>query len=384
MAPRPLITRFVLENYKSILFCDVRLRPLSILVGPNGAGKSNFLDALRFLSELMASPLASVIQKRGGFSRIYHRNAMGDARIGFRVELSIGKAKGHLSLRLRQDPRYGIVIDREQCEFAPSPASEGLPANFDKPDPTSHLRLLKEPLLDAIVEALTNCHFYHFNSESLRQPTPAYDEPLLIESGSNLPNVLHYIELHDKPAYQRLIEYLHSVNQTVTFVTGLEVNTYRTLMFKSGNGNTDFVASQMSDGTLRSLAVLAALFQNGLMPTNALVGLEEPETALHPAAAGVLFAAMHEASSNVQVIATTHSADLLDNEDVETDAILAVEISDGATRIAHVDHTGREALREKLYTAGALMRMNYLRPEVSTSPGPDEIEAILFGQPVPV
>jgi len=36
------LTRVVLENYKSIAHCDVRLGPLNYLVGPNGAGKSNF------------------------------------------------------------------------------------------------------------------------------------------------------------------------------------------------------------------------------------------------------------------------------------------------------------------------------------------------------
>jgi hypothetical protein len=33
MTGRPLITRVVLENYKSIAYCDVKLGPLSILVG---------------------------------------------------------------------------------------------------------------------------------------------------------------------------------------------------------------------------------------------------------------------------------------------------------------------------------------------------------------
>lgn len=191
------------------------------------------------------------------------------------------------------------------------------------------------------------------------------------------------MDLYDRVAHQRVVQHLQAVNPDVASVVSTEVNTFRTLTFKSGASNLDFAASQMSEGTLRSLAVLVALFQNGMKPTNALVGLEEPETALHPAAAGVLFGALHEASANIQVVATTHSADLLDNEGVETEAILAVENVKGATRIAHVDDTGRQALREKLYIAGELMRMNYLKPEVATSPGPDEIESILFGDPVP-
>src|SRR6059058_3995860 len=47
------LTRVVLENYKSIAHCDVRLGPLNYLVGPNGAGKSNFLDAIRFVADAL-------------------------------------------------------------------------------------------------------------------------------------------------------------------------------------------------------------------------------------------------------------------------------------------------------------------------------------------
>lgn len=130
MEDRPLITRVVLENYKSIAFCDVRLGRLSILVGPNGAGKSNFLDALRFLSELMYSPVANVIRSFDGFSRIYYRNGTGDVKIGFRVELSVGKAKAQFSFRLGVDPRYGIVFDREKCQFDQPPEIGQMTAHY--------------------------------------------------------------------------------------------------------------------------------------------------------------------------------------------------------------------------------------------------------------
>jgi len=87
---------------------------------------------------------------------------------------------------------------------------------------------------------------------------------------------------------------------------------------------------------------------------------------------------MREVSSSVQVIATTHSADLLDKKEIDTDAILSVELVDGTTRIGHLDDTGRQALKQELYTPGELMRMNYLRPESSKVPDASEIESVLF------
>ena len=43
------------------------------------------------------------------------------------------------------------------------------------------------------------------------------------------------------------------------------------------------------------------------------MGIEEPELALHPAAAGVLIDSLREAADTAQVLVTSHSPDLLDD-----------------------------------------------------------------------
>jgi predicted ATPase len=120
----------------------------------------------------------------------------------------------------------------------------------------------------------------------------------------------------------------------------------------------------MSDGTLRALGVLIALFQssNGSLRPVPLVAIEEPEAALHPAATGVLLDALNEASRSTQILVTSHSPDLLENDRIPADSILAVSLSDGATRIGPLDEVGRSALRDHLYTPGELLRMNQLTP----------------------
>jgi predicted ATPase len=121
----------------------------------------------------------------------------------------------------------------------------------------------------------------------------------------------------------------------------------------------------MSDGTLRALGILVALFQatNGARKRVPLVGIEEPEVALHPAASGILLDSLRDASAKTQVIVTSHSPDLLDDEDLETDSILAVVSESGVTKIGQLDETGKSALRDRLYTAGELLRLNQLTPE---------------------
>ena len=135
----------------------------------------------------------------------------------------------------------------------------------------------------------------------------------------------------------------------------------------------------MSDGTLRAFGVLLAVMQGGADGGPLLVGLEEPEIALHPAAAGVLLAALREASAQRQIIVTSHSPDLLDNPDIPTESLLAVENIDGITALGPIDPAGRDMLRQRLFTAGELLRQDQLAPDpAQTHANVDERQLDLF------
>ncbi len=96
-----------------------------------------------------------------------------------------------------------------------------------------------------------------------------------------------------------------------------------------------------------------------------LVGIEEPEAALHPLASGVLIDALREAASHTQVLVTTHSPDLLDEYESATDRLLAVQAIEGETHIAPLDPASRQAIRDHLFSAGELLRMDQLEPDRS-------------------
>jgi Predicted ATPase len=119
----------------------------------------------------------------------------------------------------------------------------------------------------------------------------------------------------------------------------------------------------MSDGTLRALGVLTALFQGNLDYAPTLIGIEEPETALHPAASASLREALARASDKTQVIVTSHSPDLLDDMDISPDALLSVVSERGETKIATVDEATRNVLRDQLFSVGELLRLNQIAPD---------------------
>ncbi|MCP4661868.1 MAG: ATP-binding protein [bacterium] len=74
--------------------------------------------------------------------------------------------------------------------------------------------------------------------------------------------------------------------------------------------------SNISNGTLRALALLVAVLQpaSNHGGTGSLIGIEEPEKAIHPAAVAALGDAFLDASQATQVMVSTHSPDFLDNE----------------------------------------------------------------------
>jgi predicted ATPase len=119
-----------------------------------------------------------------------------------------------------------------------------------------------------------------------------------------------------------------------------------------------FEAVSMSDGTLRALGLLVAVYQR---PTPAVIVIEEPEGTIHPGALGAILDLMRHASRHMQVIVTTHSPDVLDAEWLQDNHIRIVSWQEGATRITPLSAGARETLQEHLMSAGELLRSNALR-----------------------
>jgi hypothetical protein len=116
----------------------------------------------------------------------------------------------------------------------------------------------------------------------------------------------------------------------------------------------------MSDGTLRALGILTAVFQRQRSPL--IVAIEEPEATIHPGALGVLMEALRHGQSRSPIVITTHSTDILDSPDLDPEGISLVEWSERGTRVSKVGAASAEAVKSRLATVGELLRSNFLRP----------------------
>jgi predicted ATPase len=377
-----LITRVTIRNYKSIAACDVRLGELSFLVGANGSGKSNFLDSLRFVSESLRYSLDHALRDRGGIAEVRRRSGGHPNHFGIRLEFSLPSARGHYAFSVGAKPGGGYTVQREDCHVAGTDGSayyqveDGRvvkstlsPAPAPARDRLYLVSVSGFEIFRPVYDALSRMGFYNLNPEVIRELQSPDPGELLHRDGGNLASVLANLRSHAPERADRIEEYLSKVVPGISAVDRQVIGPKETLGFRQEVRGAKhpwrFLAASMSDGTLRALGILVALFQswgNGTGHRN-LVGIEEPELALHPAAAGILIDSLREAAQHSQILVTSHSADLLDDDTISEDAILAVVSEHNETRIGPIDSAGRSALRDHLYTAGELLRMDQLRPD---------------------
>ena len=379
----PVITRVRLRDYRSIVACSVDLKPLTVLVGPNGAGKSNFLDGLGFTAEALRYSVDHALRERGGIDEVRRRD--GDRVGGFaiRVDLRFAGATGWYGFEICGAGRGRYVVRREQCVVrSGDPERCGnfrvydgstVTSSISKPPPSvgaDRLYLLPASAYEPfrpVYDALSAMASYKFDPVSIRDLQVPDSGDLLERSGTNVASVLDRIMAGSPATGERIDQFLAAIVPDVVGVEPIPVGPRLTVEFREqtpGDAPRRFLAHSMSDGTLHVLGMLVALFQrsDGAGGRPGLIGIEEPESALHPAAAGALADVLREASEHVQVIVTTHSADLLDRDTNAQESILAVEAEHGETRIAPLDETGRTACRDGSFTAGELLRMDQLTP----------------------
>jgi predicted ATPase len=397
----PFLTRVVLRNYKSIATCDVALGPLTYLVGPNGSGKSNFVDALHLVRDALSGSLDNALNERGGLSEVRRRSSGHPNHFGMRLEFRLRDGRsGHYAFNIGPLSRGGYEVQTEECvldgigkgpyfrlERGALQASSEASFPAVTPDRLALASASGLAVFRPVFDALTAMGFYNLNPKLIRELQKPQDGRLLKPAGENIASVIGHLERTAPVAVAVIQEYLQTVVPMVHGVERRAIGPMETLEFRQEMAGAKhpwrFLAQNMSDGTLRALGVLTALFQGTQDYSPTLIGIEEPETALHPGASSALREALQRASEQTQVIITSHSPDLLDDPSLSADALLAVAAVSGETRIAGLDVASRTALRDQLFTAGELLRLSQLAPDPQALAAEDQRQPDLFGDAQP-
>jgi predicted ATPase len=401
MSHSVFLTRVVLHNYKSIGYCNVCLQPLTYLVGANGAGKSNFLDALHLVRDALSGSLDNALNERGGLNEVRRRSSGHPTNFGIRLEFRLADGQpGHYAFKIGALAGRGYEVQTEECviggvgkgpffRIERGNLKESSEATFPAvtADRLALVAVSGLAVFRPVFDALTAMGFYNLNPKLMRELQKPQEGRLLKPEGENIASVIGHLERVAADKMDIVREYLQTVVPMVHGVERKQIGPMETLEFRQDMAGSKhpwrFPAQNMSDGTLRALGVLTALFQGNRDYAPSLVGIEEPEAALHPAASAALREALNRASHLTQVVVTSHSPDLLDDRDMSADALLAVVSEGGETRIAPLDESSRQVIRDHLFSAGELLRLNQLAPDREVLVRQTQTQADLFGEITP-
>ena len=329
------------------------------------------------------------------------RSAGHPTHFGIRLEFVLHNGRqGYYAFKIAALPKGGYEVQTEECAIDGIGKGPFFQLERGKVKKTSEesfpavtadrLALVSASGLEKfrpVYDALSAMGFYNLNPKLIRDLQKPQDGRLLKSAGENIASVISHLERSAPEKLKIIEEYMQTVVPMVHEVKRKPVGPMESLEFRqdvAGSNNPwSFMAMNMSDGTLRALGVLTALFQGNSDYSPSLVGIEEPETALHPAASAALREALQRAAEHTQVIVTSHSPDLLDNRDIPVESLLAAVGEKGMTRIAKLDESSRDMMRTHLFSAGELLRLDQLAPDRKALAELDQRQPDLFGDQVP-
>ena len=323
-----MITRIEIDGFKSFVDFKLDLEPFTVLAGPNNSGKSNLLEAIELLRDLVLSlderPL--VQRERGTGVELFHRADDGDFVPRFVLQADAVFPDGSHS---------PLVMTVSYEDKGPARRGFSLDSGVIPDEPRrAELRAWTALVIDPV---------------QLRSGASLDDELPLATLGSNLAAVIGRISENGE-----LSEYVLDA----AFVIG-DLTDVRPIKDKRRNlwdfdlvmkGGRRFTPSLVSDGTLRVLALLAAVHDPAY---RGVVLIEELENGLHPQYIERLCERIAErVSADVgrQVIATTHSqlvvADMFERSQcsvVFLDQVFGPEEIEGERRASHWTRARRVA-----------------------------------------
>lgn len=393
-----MIRRLKVAGYKSLYGIDLRVPPLAVLIGPNSSGKSNLLDALQLLARSVTGatleeafdrphrgmPIESFSFPEGGLDELVKKD-----RLAFSIEVDLRlsdatvdsvdreirelcpptKRTGKPTSRIRdRNLRYRLEIEMLPRSGALQVSDEHLAAVGPVGKPKhgrepfigkrgDRIRLANEararaahfscgrdrtvistqlyaphhPHPVAVRRELEKWLFFYFEPRKhMRSSDPIREVRNIGRLGENLSAFYRTLQALNPRQFDATAK---TLNLLLPWADGIDVKVNRRgeIDLRVRENGRVIPASVLSEGTLRMLGLLA-LSGSGMKP--ALVGLEEPETGVHPGRLPMIadLLANRAIRGDTQYVVTTHSSLLADL--VPHDSLLFVRRDAGHTEIS--------------------------------------------------
>jgi len=361
-----MLATFTFSDFKSFREARLPLGPLTVLIGANAAGKSNAIEALRLLSWLAQGQKLSSIQYavnsadrvvRGRVEDLCHR---GQSQFGLgcvtddlrwnrlTMQISIRDGELHISaeaineltasvpLYVMDQPSRGLNTDAGVAynNFArggnkPRVTVSDQMAVFAQLESSGRFEASHRKAQETIPEVskrfqalLSNILFLDPVPARMREYSFTNDKRLLGD-GTNLSSVLFRLWGGEAEAMvepfvtQRaaILAFIQSLPEQdiagLSFLDGPRGEVMVQLQETFGGTPTSYDASLLSDGTLRVLAIAAAMLS---AQEGSLVVIEEIDNGVHPSRARHLLDSIRSIAERrkLRVLLSTHNPAMLD------------------------------------------------------------------------
>ena len=348
-----IISKIELFNWKNFHRCEVGVQERCFVVGANAAGKSNFIDALRFLRDVVkqGGGLQTAVRVRGGITKIRCLAAREQSNVKLAIELSESDSRElcwHYELNFKHT---GGGIRENQVKIVSEKVFSGREQRYvldrsaetlGEDEETLKYTYLEQPNANkdfrVIQQFLQNVEYLNVVPQMVRESaSSSYSGDKEDYYGRNFLKRLALLNDNTRRSYFRKInEFLKlAVPQLeeLSFVKdeiGVPHLEARYVHWRARGSKQQEM--QFSDGTLRLIGFLFALIDS-----NGVLLLEEPEINLHPG----IVAQFPEFIAKIQrvkkggrqVFITTHSYDILSNEGIAPEEVLLLTNSPEGTEV---------------------------------------------------
>ena len=108
-----MITKLVIENFKSIKKIDIELKNINILIGSNGAGKSNFISFFKLLNAITQKKLQYYVGEESGANNILHYGLKYSEYLKGKIELKNTESFSQYNFTLNANTEGNLFISNE-------------------------------------------------------------------------------------------------------------------------------------------------------------------------------------------------------------------------------------------------------------------------------
>lgn len=359
--PCPMLARASFQNFKALKAVDVDLTPFTVIVGKNGSGKTSVLQGILDVSQVPVRRadeghpnrrLGLIFGGEHDPTRLVTRPGEGPMRIVL-TDTEGGALSVEAKLAATDDDKHPSV------EFVVATSGNEPPA-ITVPGPSA--AVIAQFLGSPAVRRFGSAVFLRLDARVMTNASTTESEaPQLDHVGEGLASVLSYLAGAEPEALEEIrrdlttvvpqVRRIRTFPARIPFMVGEEGEGVMGHRFALDMGEGRLVpADMLSEGTVLALGLLTAL-RHPQCPR--LILMDDIDGSLHSTAQAELVRCLRKIQkdrSDLQIVCTSHSADLLDHVELEEVRVMVLD-ANGYARCGRLsDHPQSAEWRKMLRT----------------------------------